>query len=201
MTDFVDWKVEKRQQGKICSPVGFSDALILVFYLKMSQTNTEYDKSSWIFQFAKFYATFFSNFWQTLWIGTLKKVNKERTCSPVGFSDGLISVFQVKISQSTTDYDKIHQIFQVSKFLCIFFKFLTDFVDWNNEKSQQGKNVLSSRLFWCVNFSFLSENVSNYNRQKSPKISNFQRFYAFCFKFLTDFVNWNIEKGQQRKNV
>ena len=29
----------------------------------------------------------------------------------------------------------------------------------------------------------------------------FQRFYAFNCKFLTDFVNWNVEKGQQVKNV
>ena len=31
-----------------------------------------------------------------------------------------------------------------AKFLCIFPNFLTDFVDWNAEKGQQGKNVLSS---------------------------------------------------------
>ena len=59
----------------------------------------------------KDFMQFVSNFRQTLWIGTLNKVNKERMCSPVCFSDGLISVFQVKISQITTDYDKIPQLF------------------------------------------------------------------------------------------
>ena len=32
---------------------------------------------------------------------------------------------------------------------------------------------------------------------KIPKFSNFQRFYAFISKFSTDFVDLNIEKGQQ----
>ena len=33
------------------------------------------------------------------------------------------------------------------------------------------------------------------------KISNFRRLYAFFPKFSTDFVDWNVKKGQQRKNV
>ena len=36
---------------------------------------------------------------------------------------------------------------------------------------------------------------------KILKISNFQKFYAFLSKLLTDFGNWNVEKGHQGKNV
>ena len=36
---------------------------------------------------------------------------------------------------------------------------------------------------------------------KNQKLSNFQRFYAFFPKVLTDVVDWNVGKGQQGKNV
>ena len=36
---------------------------------------------------------------------------------------------------------------------------------------------------------------------KTPKFSNFQKSYAFFFKFSTDFVDWNVEKGQEGKTV
>ena len=36
---------------------------------------------------------------------------------------------------------------------------------------------------------------------KNLKFSNFQRFYAFFSKFLTDFMDWNGKTGQQGKNV
>ena len=35
---------------------------------------------------------------------------------------------------------------------------------------------------------------------KNLKIFKFQRFYAFFFNISTDFVVWNVEKGQQREN-
>ena len=34
---------------------------------------------------------------------------------------------------------------------------------------------------------------------KIPKFSNFQRFHAFFTSFLTDFVDWNAQKGQQKQ--
>ena len=36
---------------------------------------------------------------------------------------------------------------------------------------------------------------------KIPKIFNFQKVYAFSPKFSTDFVDWNVKKGQQGKSV
>ena len=35
------------------------------------------------------------------------------------------------------------------------------------------------------------------NDLKNPKFFNFQNFYAFVVKFSTDFVDWNVLKGQQ----
>ena len=52
----------------------------------------------------------------------------------------------MKMSQFDTKLTKVSEIFQFSKFLRIFPKLLTDFVDWNVEKGQQGKNVKSTRL-------------------------------------------------------
>ena len=107
----------------------------------MSEITTDYDKIPQLLQFSKFLCIFFK-FWQTLWIGRLKSVNKEKICSPVGFSDALILVFYLKMSQTNTEYDKSSWIFQFAKVLChFFFKFLTDFVNWNIEKGQQRKNV------------------------------------------------------------
>ena len=86
------------------------------------------------------------------------------------------------MSQSDTENDKNPQIFQFSKILGIFPVFRRTLL-LNVEKSQQGKKVLSSRLFWCVNFSFLSENVSNYNRQKSPNYPILKDFMQFVPNF------------------
>ena len=41
--------------------------------------------------------------------------------------------------------------------------------------------------------------VTSYESDKNPNIFNFQRFYAFFSKFLTNFLKWNVEKGQQGK--
>ena len=63
---------------------------------------------------------FFPNFRQTLWIGTLKRVNKERMCYPVGFPEEFIVVFQVKMFQIDTENDKKPKMCEFSMFLCIF---------------------------------------------------------------------------------
>ena len=50
------------------------------------------------------------------------------------------------MSQIDTESDKNPKNFQFSKISCNFSKFLTDFANWNVEKGQQGKKVLSSML-------------------------------------------------------
>ena len=37
--------------------------------------------------------------------------------------------------------------------------------------------------------------------KKNTKTSNFQCFYAVFVKFMKDFVDWNVKKGQQGNNL
>ena len=82
------------------------------------------------------------------------------------------------------------------RFYAFFFQ-IFDFVDWNVEKDQHWKNVLSSRLFWRDNCIVFNENVSNWHRkrQKSKTFPIFPKILTIFSKFLTDFVNWNVKKG------
>ena len=60
----------------------------------------------------------------------------------------------MKLSQIDTEINENLKIFQFSKILPFSPKFSTDFVDWNVEKGQQGKNVLSSILIKEMNAVF-----------------------------------------------
>ena len=68
--------------------------------MKMSEIDTENDKKPEIFQFPKILYNSFPNFWRTWWIGTLKGINKEEKCCPVGFLEEFIASFLVKMSQT-----------------------------------------------------------------------------------------------------
>ena len=71
----------------------------------------------------------------------------KKLAGPVVFNEEVFAMFCMKMSQFDTKLTKVSKIFQFSKILCIFSQILTDFVDWNVEKVQQGKNVLSTSLF------------------------------------------------------
>ena len=58
---------------------------------------------------------------------------------PVVFTEEIIAMFCSKMSQIDIENDKNPKSFQFSKISCISSKFLTDFVNWNVEKGQQGK--------------------------------------------------------------
>ena len=64
-------------------------------------------------------------------------------------------------------------------------KFSTDFVNWNVEKGQQGKYVLSIITRKEVNAIFQSEIVRNRHRKKTifRKNSNFLVFVHFLSKY------------------
>ena len=94
----------------------------------------------------RFYA-FFPNFRRTLWIGTLKRVNKEKMCCPVGFFEEFTAVFFVKMSRIDAENYKKPKIFQFAMFLCFFVYVSTDFVDWDVLKGQQGKSGVSNSLY------------------------------------------------------
>ena len=70
------------------------------------------------------------------------------------------------MSQIDPKNDKNFGIFQLSKILCFFSESLTNFVDWNVEKCQQGKYVLSSMLRKEINAVFQSEIVRHRHRKK-----------------------------------
>ena len=74
--------------------------------MKVSQIDTENDKNLKSFPIFKDFIHFFPSFRLTLWIGTLKRINKEGMCCPVGFSKKFNAVFQVKMSQIDTKKDK-----------------------------------------------------------------------------------------------
>ena len=93
---------------------------------------------------------------------------------------------------------KIPKIIPFSKIFCLFPQFLTDFVNWNFEKGQQGEKLLSSRVF-LRDCSFLSENVSNWH-QKLQKTRNFPIFKIFMHFLLkvrqTSWIGmfWSVNK-------
>ena len=88
----------------------------------------------------------------------------------------------MKMSQIHTEIDKNLKNFHFSKILRSFRQILTDFVDSNVLKSQQGKIWLSSSFFRKVFCVFLNENVSNCHR-KPQKIQNFSIFKDFLHLF------------------
>ena len=67
-------------------------------------------------------------------------------CCPVRFSEELIAIFLVKLSQIDTENDKNPKVFQFSLSVSFFSKSPTDIVNWNVEEGQQRKNVLSKFL-------------------------------------------------------
>ena len=55
---FIDWNIEKVNNEKMLCPVGFLEELITVFWVTMSQIDTENDKNLTIFRFLKFLRIF-----------------------------------------------------------------------------------------------------------------------------------------------
>ena len=71
---------------------------------------------------------FFPNFSRSLWIGTLKRINKEKMCCPVGFFEVLFTVFQVTMSQIDTENDKKPKFSNFQSFYAFFVKVSTVFL-------------------------------------------------------------------------
>ena len=96
MTDFVDWKVKKGQQGTRLLSSRLFGRVNCGFQvekkLKLAPNLTKKPQNFPIFKnFMQL-----SKFRQTSRIEMLKTVNKEQVCCPVGFSEELISVFKLK---------------------------------------------------------------------------------------------------------
>ena len=69
--------------------------------------------------------------------------------------------------------------------LCIFPKFLTNFVDWNVEKAQQGKKLLFSRLFEEFN-AVCKVKMSQIDTENNlnPKIFQVSKILCIFFPFF-----------------
>ena len=107
------------------------------------------------------------------------------------------------MTKMTPKMTKIQKFPNFQRFYAIFVKLLTDFVDWIVEKSEQGTSSLSSSVLWRDNCGFQVEKYLKVapKKTKNTKFSNFQSFYAVVVKFMTDFVDWNVRKGQQGKSL
>ena len=106
----------KRVNNKrLCCPVGFAENVFAFFEKKVVQIDTENNKKKQNFLiFQRFYAIF-RTFRQTLWIASLKRVNKEKMCCPIGYSEELSAFFKMKMFQIDKENDKKNRIFQFSK--------------------------------------------------------------------------------------
>ena len=86
------------------------------------------------------------NFRQTSSTATFKRVNKERMCRPVDFSEEFVAVFIVKMSQIDTEDDKNPKFSNFQSFYAFFVEVSTNFEDWKILKGQQGKSWSSSGI-------------------------------------------------------
>ena len=106
----------------------------------MSQIDTEIDKKHKIFQFSKqSFMHFLLKFHRLHGVECFKGSTMKKLVRPVVFNEEITAMFCLKMSQIDTENDKNPKSFQFSKISCIFSNFLTDFVNWNVEKGQQGK--------------------------------------------------------------
>ena len=134
-------------------PVGFSKEIISVFQIKESKLTPKMTKIPRLSIFQSFYA-FSVNLLRLHGLECFEGSTRRRFGCPVVVFEEFCAFFKMEnISENdNTENDKNPKIFHFSKILSIFSKFSTDFVNWNIEKGQQGKNVLSSRLGFSEEF-------------------------------------------------
>ena len=146
MTDFVDWKVKKGQQGtRLLSSRLFRRVnwgFQVEKKLKLAPNLTKKTQNFPIFKnFMQL-----SKFRQTSRIEMLKTVNKEQVCCPVGFSEELISVFKLKKKlKLAPNLTKNPKFSNFQKFYAIV-EISTDFSYWNVENGHQSKNLFCSSV-------------------------------------------------------
>ena len=114
----MDWNVLRGQRGKGWLSSSLFEEFI-AFFKKMPKLTAKMTKTQ-NFPIFKVFMHILSNFRQTSSTTTFKRVNKERMCRPVDFSEEFVAVFIVKMSHIDTENGKNIKIFQFSKILCIF---------------------------------------------------------------------------------
>ena len=106
----------------------------------------------------------------------------------------------MKMSKLTPKVKEIPN-FPIFKDFRHFSNFLTDFVDWNVEKGEQRKILLSSSCYEEF-FAFFEMKTSQMDTEndKNPKGFQFSKILGISSS-LTDSVDWNVEKGKQGNNL
>ena len=66
----------------------------------------------------------------------------------------------------------------------IFLNVSVDFIDCNVDKGQQGQNVLSSRLFGGINYSFSKWQCLKLTPEKKQNLKDFEFLKFLCSFFL-----------------
>ena len=84
-----------------------------------------------------------------------------------------------------TENDKKPKIVHTSKFLSIFVKFLTDFVDWNDERVNKA-HVCCPVVFFVEIIALFKLKKSQIGTEIDKKTQNFQTFKLFM-QFLSTF--------------
>ena len=105
-----------------------------------------------------------------------------------------------KTLELTTRMDNNPKMFQFSNFSHSFRQIFEGLRGLRSiaSKGHQGKDCLSISFFDFFNGKCLNLTPK---LTKIPKFSNFQSFYAIVSQFSIDFVDWNVERGHQGKNV
>ena len=85
---------------------GHYEEFIAFLEMEMSQIDTKNYENPKSSQLSKIICNFSPNLLTDLWIGTLKRGNKEKLSCPVGFSEEFIAVFSVKMPQINTKNPK-----------------------------------------------------------------------------------------------
>ena len=155
---------------------------MLFFKFKKSQIDTENDKNPKIFHFSKFLRIFCSLFKDFANWNVLRRQEGKGSLSRSLWWRDNCNVLSESVSNWHRKWQN-SQNFHFSKILCIFSKFLTDFVHWNAGKGQQRSNVLFSRHSRRVYCIFFSEIVSNWHGNWQ-KTQNFQFSKFLCFFLL-----------------
>ena len=136
-------------------------------------------------------------------MGMFTRVNKERFCCPVGFCEEFIAVFKLKrYMKLSTNLTANSKFSKFHSFYAIDVKILTDFADWTVENGHQRRICCALAFYEEIIAVFKLKNFKLKPKMtKNPKFSNFQSFYAVFVKFMTDFFEWNVKKGQQGKKL
>ena len=116
---------------------------------------------------------------------------------PVGFSEEIVAVIQMKKSQFDTENDKNHKTLHFSKFLRNFRQ-IFDRLRGSTRKKSGCPEVFSEEYI-----AFFTMKMSQIDTEKAkvPNFLNFKKFYAFIPNFGRNLWIGTLKIVQQGENV